>query len=275
MSAPALRTAAGLLTILMLATGCAGGTPGGPPSADPTVSVATAPPVPAAPKVGGCHQLDVEAATAPVDSRAAVPCTQPHTSVTVKVGQLSPVLDGHLLAVDSATVRAQIARACPSSLAAYAGGDRTTQRLSRLEVVWFGPSLEEADAGANWYRCDVVALRSAGKLLELPRGMRGALAKKGALDRFGTCGTAAPGKPAFARVACAEKHSWRAIDVVEIDPKARYLGKGPAAAGDAACKDVASGRAANSLTFSWSFEWPTKEQWAEGQRYGYCWVPEG
>ena len=27
-----------------------------------------------------------------------------------------------------------------------------------LRTVWFTPSVEESDAGANWYRCDVVAL---------------------------------------------------------------------------------------------------------------------
>jgi hypothetical protein len=193
----------------------------------------------------------------------------------MKVGEISPVHDGHLLAVDSATVRSQIAKTCPATLAPYVGGDRTTQRLSRLQVVWFSPSLEQADAGANWYRCDIVGLRSEGRLLPLPARMRGALGKPAALDRFGTCGTTAPGKPGFARVACSEKHSWRAIDVLEIDPKSRYLAKAATAAGDTACKDRASARAENSLKFSWSFEWPTREQWAAGQRYGYCWVPEG
>ena len=142
-------------------------------------------------------------------------------------------------------------------------------------MVWFGPSLEQADAGANWYRCDVVALRSKGTLLRLPRSMKGVLDADGALDRFGTCGTSAPDRRGFERVACSEPHTWRAVDVIEIDPGARYLAKDAGAEADSSCKDVAADRAGGSLKFTWSFEWPTKEQWKAGRRYGYCWVPQG
>jgi hypothetical protein len=217
----------------------------------------------------------VSEATDPVDATGPVPCRRPHTSVTIKVGELSPVADGHLLAVDSQTVRAQIAKACPDSPGAFVGGDRTTQRLSRFEVVWFSPSLEQADAGANWYRCDVVALRSEGQLVPLPTRLKGVLDQAGALDRFGTCGTAAPDEQSFTRVVCSERHTWRAVDVVELPRQARYLAKDVAATGDQACKDVAAERADGELKYTWSFEWPTRAQWAAGQRYGYCWVPEG
>ena len=27
------------------------------------------------------------------------------------------------------------------------------------------------------------------------------------------------------------------------------------------------------LEFSYGWEWPTRRQWAAGQRYGYCWAP--
>ena len=39
---------------------------------------------------------------------------QPHTAVTFKVGQLPPLADGHLLAVDSPTVRARLAEGLPA-----------------------------------------------------------------------------------------------------------------------------------------------------------------
>ena len=223
--------------------------------------------------MGSCHALDLEAATAPVDTSAAVPCSGPHTTVTIKVGQLDQVADGHLLAVDSAAVRAQVARACPPTLGRYVGGDRTTQRLSRLLVVPFSPSLEQADAGAGWYRCDLVGLRSEGRLAPLPTRMRNALAKPGALDRFGTCGTAAPGSKGFARVICSQRHSWAAVKDVAIRAP-RYLDSAAGKRGDAACKGIAQARAKGALKFSWSFEWPTRAQWDDGQRWGYCWLPQ-
>jgi hypothetical protein len=261
--------------LLVAAAGCSSSAePRAATDPAPSASATAAPPAPVVPRVGGCHELSLSEATDPVDSGRPVPCRQPHTSVTMKVGAINPVVDGHLLAVDSRTVRAQIARACPDSPGSLVGGDQTTQRLSRFEVVWFSPSLKDADAGANWYRCDVVALASEGELLPLPARLKGVLDKPGALDRFGTCGTAAPDQPRFERVVCSLKHSWRAVDVVDLPAKARYLDKAVAATGDSACKDVAAQRANGALKYTWSFEWPTRAAWTSGQRYGYCWVPE-
>lgn len=270
------RTAASLLVVVLgLVAGCASSEePESSAEKSPKVAVSSAPPPPAAPKVGSCHQLSMSEATDPVDSGEPVPCSRPHTSVTVKVGELSLVVDGHLLAIDSRAVRRQIADACPDSAGAFVGGDQTAQRLSRFEVVWFSPSLEAADAGANWYRCDVVAPQREGKLLTLPAKLKGVLDQDGALDKYGTCGTAAPDARGFNRVVCSEKHSWRAVDVIDLPADARHLAKDATATADSACKDIASQRSSGSLEFTWSFEWPTKAQWAAGQRYGYCWVPQ-
>lgn len=271
----ARRTSLVLAPLLLVIGACSsGGEPGTAPKASPGVSVSSAPPAPADPEVGSCHELSASEATDPVDAGGPVSCRGPHTSVTVKVGQLSPVVDGHLLAVDSRTVRAQIARACPNEPGPYVGGDRKAQRLSRFEVVWFSPSLAQADAGANWYRCDVVAVRSQGHLLPLPARLKGALDQRGALDRFGTCGTSAPDERGFARVVCAQRHSWRAVDVIKLPRSGRYLAKHVTATADSACKNIASDRAQGELKYTWSFEWPTRAQWASGQRYGYCWVPD-
>jgi hypothetical protein len=271
-----LRAAGSLvpLLVVVLAGGCSSAKPEAAPEPSPSQSATSTAAAPLVPQVGSCHELTLSEATEPVDSGGPVPCRRPHTSVTVKVGRIKPVVDGHLLAVDSRTVRDQITRACPTDPGPYVGGDQTAQRLSRLEVVWFSPSLEQADAGANWYRCDVVAVRTEGKLLPLPVRLKGLLDQAGALDRFGTCGTSAPDRPGFARVVCREPHTWRAVDVVELPKEARYDGKALAATGDSACKDIAAKLSNGGLKRTWSFERPTKVQWASGQRYGYCWVPQ-
>ncbi len=255
--------------------GCTTDAPQARPEARPSTTTAAPPPAPPTPRAGSCHALSFAEATNPVDSGGTLPCRKPHTSVTFEVGPLDPLVDGHLLAVDSRTVQAQIASSCQDLPGKLLGGDRTAQRLSRFEVVWFSPSLEEADAGANWYRCDVVALASTGKLLPLPARIKGVLDEPGALDRFGTCGNKAPDRPGFARVACAQKHSWRAVDAVDLPRNARYLDKAVTSRGDATCEDVAAARAAGALKYTWSFEWPTEAQWKAGQRHGYCWVPAG
>lgn len=270
---------AGLVVALLLvptaACSSGGAQPETAPQQRPGSTVSSAPPAPRPPRVGTCHALTLHEATDPVDTRRPVPCRTKHTSVTIRVGHLSLVVDGHLLAVDSRTVRAQVAKACPAAPGDFVGGDVTAQRLSRFEVVPFSPSLEQADAGANQYRCDIVALRSQGQLQPLPARLRGVLDQPGALDRFGTCGTSAPDARGFTRVVCSEKHSWRAVDIVELPADTRYLAEAAAARGDSRCKDVAAGRAHGALKYTWSFEWPTRPQWAAGQRYGYCWVPSG
>jgi hypothetical protein len=223
--------------------------------------------------VGSCHHLDFAQAAQPTDATPAVPCTTPHTTQTVKVGRLAAATGGEDLRVDSPEVRAKVDQACPARLVRYAGGDLTTRRVSRLQVVSFTPSADQVKAGASWFRCDIVGLAAANQLIPLPRQLKGALGVANALDRFGTCGTAAPGKPGFQRVVCRRRHAWRAVDTVTLDSSARYLGSRATAQGDSQCKDDAAARAHGALKYTWSFEWPTRDQWRAGQRYGYCWVP--
>ncbi len=276
------QRATGLVTsvVLLVAVGCSSSSPakepGGAAASTSPTTITSSPPPPAAPTTGSCHALTVREATDPVDTGRAVPCRRPHTSVTIKVGNLDPVADGHLLAVDSRTVQAKIENACPDSPGAFLGGDQTTRRLSRFEVVWFSPSLEQADAGEDWFRCDVVAVRSEGRLVSLPARLKHVLDQDGALDRFGTCGTTtAPTGRGFQRVICSDPHRSRAISVVDLPRQTRYRAKVAEAAANATCKDAAARRAKGALKYTWTFEWPTRAQWVAGQRYGYCWVPQG
>ena len=59
------------------------------------------------------------------------------------------MVDGHAVAVDSAGVQHQLATTCPRKLAAYVGGSAEVADLSRFNVVWFSPTLEQSDRGAT------------------------------------------------------------------------------------------------------------------------------
>lgn len=270
--------AAALAPVLLLAGACSSGeSPSATTASTASASVpptTTAPPAPAPPpQKGACHRLTFAEATSPTDEHPPVPCDSRHTSVTMAVGTLDLLADGHLLAVDSDAVQAQLAHRCPAALPAYVGGTRTTRRLSRLQAVWFGPSVSQGDLGARWYRCDLVALADEGRLAPLPGRMRGVLDGADALDRWGTCGTAAPTAADFRRVICSEKHSWQAVAIVDFPAGTQYLGKTAAASADDRCKAVARDRSAGALKYTWSFEWPTHDQWRAGRHYGYCWIP--
>jgi putative regulator of septum formation len=178
--------------------------------------------------------------------------------------------------VDSATVQRQLSTTCPRKLQEYVGGSTDARRLSRLNVVWYSPTLDESDQGADWFRCDVIAFAGQDRLAALPGGGRlhGVLNGAKGLSRYGLCGTAAPGAHGFQRVICSRKHSWQAITTIGLAGGARYPGAAAVRkAGDGACKDRARSRSGNTLKFRYGWEWPTRQQWSRGQHYGFCWVP--
>lgn len=229
---------------------------------------------PPGPEPGACYPLPFETAVAPTSEIAAVPCEEKHTSETVSVGTIDALVGGHLLAVDSDRVQAQVAAACPQALTAYVGGTLESLRLSMIRPVWFTPTVEQSDAGADWYRCDAVLLAGTSTLAELTTSLKGVLARTKGRERYAMCGTAAPDAKDFQRVLCSDKHAWRAIDVV-VFREGDYPGeKKVRAAGRSQCEDAAADVAEDPLVFEWGYEWPTAEQWEMGQMFGRCWAPD-
>lgn len=228
---------------------------------------------PPAPANRACYQLTHDEAVQATSTASPVPCTDEHTTMTFHVGEVDPVVDGHLLAVDSDAVQAQVASRCPALLPSFIGGSLSDRRLSMLRSVWFTPSLEDSDAGARWFRCDVVALAAEGDLAPLTGRLAGVLDRPSGLATYGMCGTAEPGTPDFQRVICSAKHSWRAIQVVPL-PRGSYPGEARAReAGQQPCQDAGAAVADEPLDYRWGYEWPSREQWDAGQTYGICWAP--
>ena len=143
--------------------------------------------------------------------------------------------------------------------------------------VWFTPTLEQADRGADWYRCDVIALASEGSLAPLEGRLEGLLGRNPAWKAtYGLCATAEPGTEGFERVACGSPHSWVALSTLPIEPGqgGRYpVSTRSATSGTTPCTDAARQVAEDTLDFQWGYEWPTLEQWRQGRRYGVCWAP--
>jgi hypothetical protein len=215
-----------------------------------------------------------EALAPGVPDRAPRDCSRRHTSETYLVGRLGLVSpDGHQLAVEADAVRRQAAEKCPLALADHLGATFDDLRLSMVQPVWFTPTGEQADAGAEWFRCDAIVIAGDRSLMRRSGGLGNAFSD-GPGD-LGMCGTAAPDEAGFERVACARDHSWRAVRVIEFDD-ARH--PGPEAArtrGRSACEDAGAQHASDPLSFRWSYEWPTRRQWRNGMQYGRCWVPTG
>lgn len=281
------RTAAAVvLPLLVVLAGCTGGSGdasgGGTAegSATPTPSASPTPvPPPPGPTVGSCRRMSYDAALAPTDESEVVPCEQRHAAQTYAVGQLDTVVRGHLVAVDSARVQQQVAEACPRFLPEFLGTTREALDLTMVRPVWFTPTVEESDQGANWYRCDVVVVSREGELAPIEgRGLRGALADEAALAEYGICSTAEPGTEGFTHLLCRNEHSWRAVERVDLSGLSeggRYPGaEAVEDAGTEPCQAAGREVAEDPLDYRWAFEWPTEEQWRDGQTFGRCWVPD-
>jgi hypothetical protein len=233
---------------------------------------------PDAPAVGACYDLTYREATQPTSDAAPVRCSRPHTTQTIHVGRLDTVVDGHLLAVDSSRAQQQVTTTCPRRLARHLGGSSEERALSRLEVVWFSPTLDQSDEGATWFRCDVVLVGAREVLDPLPRPPR----LQGVLDggrapekKLGLCGTTAPGREGFERVVCSRRHSWRAVSTIELAGARAYPGRAAVRRdGAATCRDRVRRVIGSPARFTYGWEWPTRRQWRAGQRFGYCWTPD-
>lgn len=272
-----------VLAALVAATlaGCSSGSDEEKPEAAPPTTTAatpapppTAPPPPKEPAKGACYALTYTEVLAPTSAESPTACDRPHTSETYAVGTLGAVVDGHLLAVDSDRVQAQVASACPAALLGFLGGDQQALRLSMFRPLWFTPTVAQSDKGADWYRCDVVAVAGDEQLARPETSLEGALAKPELRDRYAMCGTAAPDTEDFERVICGAEHAWRAIEVVPVDA-ATYPGE--AALRDqleSPCEDAGLDAADDPLDYEWGYEYPTKEQWDMGQTWGLCWAPD-
>lgn len=228
----------------------------------------------APPTVGACRNLTFAAAAASSNSTPVVPCTTTHTAVTVAVGSLVDKNHPTLTNVNSPAVQQRLAVTCPTTVKAYAGGGRNTFELSLVKAVWFLPTQAQFDAGAHWYRCDLIALSSANQLAPLAGKMRRALDPARALNRWGLCSNAAPSASNYRWAACAQRHRWRAVAVVNLPRKAVFMSKSAGAAAVKDCGTIAANDAAGKLKYTWSFEWPNRQQWQAGQRYGWCWLPK-
>ncbi|MET8519866.1 septum formation family protein [Nocardioides sp. NPDC004968] len=256
----------------MALAGCGGGEPKSAPSpssAPPSASASAAP----SPKEGACYNLTYDEALAPTAGGTAVSCKGKHTTQTYAVGRLRNVVDGHLIAVDSEQVAAQVAEACPNKVTKYLGGDADDLRLSMLRPVWFTPTIKESEAGANWFRCDVIGIAGPNALMTLKGNMKGVLGDSDTAEPFRMCGTASPKSESFKRVPCSLKHTWRALSVIDLG-SGKYPGEAKVnSAGAEDCKAAAAEVADDPLKYEWSWEFPSAEQWQGGQTYGICWAP--
>jgi hypothetical protein len=227
----------------------------------------------ARPRVGDCHAMTLSQITATSADDTSSDCQHRPTTITVAVGQLE--VKGKEVAPDSGAAAELMRRTCQPKAATWLGTDPGAMRLSRLTAVWFVPTPEQVEAGASWFRCDVIGFDRGDHLQPLPppNELKGALRGDRAA-RYALCGTDKPGAKKFQRVTCSFKHSWKAVAAIDLDGGKAYPGdKAVREDGDDACSDKVRARSGSATKYDYGWEWPTKQQWLAGQHYGLCWAP--
>jgi hypothetical protein len=230
------------------------------------------------PPSGVCYRLTAHDLSRFADHDESVPCLSAHTSVTFFVGRLpAQVVAGTPSVIDPAVQRAA-SHVCAGKFRRYVGGDRQDRLLARFNFTYYFPDDASFGSGTNWVRCDLYLTRrvDGGRTYphRLPHDARGALDKSDALDSYGICSPSAPGAAGFRLVLCSHRHRWRAIAPIRLgrDSTAWPGVREVKTRGDSRCSDAVRQWLGYPATWRYGWQWPSRGDWTNGQRFGYCWA---
>lgn len=223
-----------------------------------------------APEVGACRVLDAEAVEAASDDTDTVECSETHNAETFYVGELDDADD---LAHDDETVAAQVYKKCNRAYLRFVGATESLSLRSVVDWAWWRPGEEAWDAGARWFRCDVVGGREgSSQLVDLPETAKGMLLgippSKWMLCANGAQVADAP------KVPCSEPHTWRAVSAVVVgDAKEKWPG---ARVVEVKTRDFCSEWVGSWLNYTLDYEygytWFGQAEWLAGNRQSVCWA---
>jgi hypothetical protein len=256
MPAP-VRFVLGLLGLAALAglTGCGGDS-----------AASTAPP-----EKGGCRLLAPRDLDRPDDVSTPVPCTRRHTAETFLVGAFPAALAR--AAYDSPRLDAYVHGRCAPRFRRYVGADESLAMRTLLTWVWFRPPRDSWEAGAGWFRCDVVGGGVDGAALaSLPPTVRHLLLGKPS-DAWMVC---ARGRSVDAgtRVPCSARHDWRAVTTIKVgEPGDAFPGdREVALRTERFCADSVAAWLEYPVDYDFGYTWFHAPEWKVGNRRSVCWA---
>jgi Septum formation len=224
-----------------------------------------------APRVGQCRVLETFELQASSNPRPTVPCSQPHTSITIKVGAF-PLREVTPANLRSGVLGDEAQQGCAAVFPTVVGGDLRTQRTSILRTAVFLPTAEQIGGSARWYRCDLIAGGDHGLPLQrLPAQANGIL--DGAVPlSLQACWTAT--KLSTGReIPCSQQHVMRAVGIAPL-PDSPYPGPRVLRTTSAkSCKRVVMTWLHGRFFSGYSYEWPGPVSWRRLHvRSAVCWA---
>ncbi|GAB3250535.1 hypothetical protein GCM10027425_07980 [Alteromonas gracilis] len=265
-----------VLACLLVLSACSSA---GDPEPERQESPAARTPVP---ELGACRVLepaDVEQAS---DDTETVPCTEEHTAETFAIGTFPDAFAE--AAYDDARLGRWIYERCGTAFATFLGGNDSAALRSMLSWAWFRAPEADWEAGARWYRCDVVGGRDDAEAYRaLPRTAKGLLS--GPPDDDWLLCARGERFPGSAKVACSTPHDWRAVTAVRVslDPtrpdRAAEPFPGPQVVSRVAqnlCSDSVLGYLNYPvIDFDYAVTAFGRTEWELGDRRAICWARSG
>jgi len=260
-----IRLVTVLLAVAALCLGCGASGSTAKPTAAET----------AQPKVHACRNLSrADVAEASNDS-PVVDCADPHNAETYAAGPLPEKFAD--VSAEDATDDDDLAdwayHTCTAKLEKHLGADQSLLMRSMLSWVWFGPSKAAWEAGARWYRCDLVGGGQAGAAyVDLPTVTRNLL-HGSPDDRWLACARGAS-VDTGEKVSCADRHSWRAVTTIKLgSPDTPYPGDAAIVAKSKQyCSSSVHAWLSYPATYDYGYTWFGKDEWAAGDRRSVCWA---
>lgn len=263
--------AAVVLLAFSALSGCTGDSDGTVPKSEDQPSDVSASPAPEAPDPGACRVLEPADIASTSDDTATVSCDEPHSAETFVVGAFRGDLAE--AGYDDERLGKAVYERCSRDYRRFTGADESLALRSILSWAWFLPSEDEWDAGARWYRCDVVGgTDKSAELVDLPRTAKGVLLGIPG-DRWMSCVDGAD-VSAVPPVPCTEPHTWRAATSVVVG---KDRDKYP---GDRVVEVLSRDYCRNSVgawmnyptDYKYAYTWFHKAEWEAGNRRSICWA---
>jgi hypothetical protein len=242
-------------------TGCFGRSGGSDPSADST----------AAPDVGVCRRLTPSDVAQASNASATVPCAEKHTAETFAVGALPGRFASS--SYDDPELAAYAYRTCSDEFISFTGADESLAMRTILSWAWFRPSRAAWDAGARWYRCDVIGGGDQmPQYVDLPTQTKGLLLGRPA-DQWMVCARGATVSGAV-KVPCSDEHDWRAVTTIVVgEPGDSYPGDRVVLSRTRDfCSKSVGAFLDYPVDYDFGYSWFHQAEWEAGNRRSVCWA---
>jgi hypothetical protein len=225
----------------------------------------------AAPDLGVCRLLTPDDVAQPSNDTAPVACDQPHTAETYAVGSFpeqfaqTSYADGSLAAFAYQT--------CSSKFIQFTGADDSLAMRTILSWAWFRPTQAAWNAGARWYRCDVVGGGDQTRTyVDLPVETKGLLLGR-PKDEWMVCAQGATVSGAV-KLPCTAKHDWRAVTTIVLGTQ------GDQYPGDRVVQQRTRDFCSKSVgawldypvDYDFGYSWFHEAEWNAGNRRSVCWA---